>query len=125
MTEHERRATDENDQLFRIETVERLIRIEAKVEQINGRIARVNAEIGPGLPEPYERDARPTIRGRMHKLENDAAAAKIAAAALEAAQNARRVSETRSWSIKEKTGLFLFAAVAAFASLLRLIGVGG
>ncbi len=45
--------------------------ISATLEQMNGKVARLSAEIGPGLPEPGERGNRITIRDRLHKVEQD------------------------------------------------------
>lgn len=45
--------------------------ISATLEQMNGKVARLSAEIGPGLPEAGERGNRETIRDRLHKVEQD------------------------------------------------------
>lgn len=52
----------------------RLDSLDTKMERMNGNVARVVAEIGPGLPEPNERGNRMTMRERMHKVEADSAA---------------------------------------------------
>ncbi len=42
-----------------------------KLDLLNGAVAKVKAELGPGLPDPEERGNRPTIRDRLHAVEHD------------------------------------------------------
>lgn len=88
--------------------------IKQTVDEMNGRVARVNAEIGFGLPEPEERQGRDTIRNRIHALENEDHVAK-----------AIHDSYARTFGRWQKIGLFVFASAAAVEGLLRLVGVGG
>lgn len=101
-----------------VERFEQLVagqaRIQRAVDEMNGKVGRMNAEIGYGLPEPGERGDRATLRERLHGLENEEVVAK-----------AIHDSYARTLGRWQKVGLFGFAALAAVEGFLRLIGVGG
>ncbi len=99
---------------------ERLVRLEDRIGVLDRAVHRVAAELGPGLPEPDEREGRNNVRTRLHILENDKHAERIAQAAMTKARQAK----AREWTNGQKAGLFLFAAVAAVTSVLRMIGIG-
>ncbi len=42
-----------------------------QLDTLNGTVGRIKAELGPGLPDEDERGDRPTIRDRLHRVEND------------------------------------------------------
>ena len=65
-----------------------------------------------------------SVRQRLHKLENDNAAAKAAEAALVAA----RAMQGQTWTKRERVGLFLFAGFGAFGTVVSvavLLTTGG
>lgn len=109
MAEHERRDHQRYDTLR-----DGQAKIQRTVDDMNGKVGRVNAEIGYGLPEPAERGDRPTLRDRLHVLENDDLVAK-----------AIHDSYARTFGRWQKIGLFGFAAAAAVEGFLRIVGVGG
>ncbi len=128
MTDAEDRADrlDRNERLDRmesrqIEQGERLVRIEDSVDHANGKLARVTAEVGYGLPEPSQRGERRSLRNRVHDLENERRAGEIARQALTAAKKAN----SQAWTRWQKILLFVFAVATTTASLLRLAGFGG
>jgi len=95
-------------------------RLTAKVEGNSVNIAAIVGEVG-GVQDLATRQGRPTLRDRVHLLENDTAAATAAKAALQAAQNTR----AGQWTMREKT-LVGLCAVGTFAlSILRAFGIGG
>lgn len=69
LDEFERQAT-----VWEREAVAARGRLEDKVDQINGKVGKLEAEIGPALPNPAERKGRETLQQRMHKVEQDRAA---------------------------------------------------
>lgn len=96
-----------------------LTEISAAAKQMNGTVINILAELGEA-PDYRLRGDRPTIRDRIHELQNESAAAKIAASALEA----MKAAQAQTWSRREKIGLFTFATLGAASYLLRLFGVG-
>lgn len=121
----------------RAELDEHLHRIERKLEEINRNVAKVKAEIGPGLPDPDERDGRPTVRDRLHHLEDDRRVIEMLADQL-----GKQLSETttvvnelkaerdslraaaeaisKQWTKFGKIALIVFAAIGAFGTLVSI-----
>ena len=105
---------------YRREVAERLVRLEDQIGVLERAVRRIVAELGPGLPEPDERTDRSSVRHRLHELENDKHAERIARSALAQASQAK----DQEWSTWQKLGVFAFAAVAAASSVARMFGVG-
>lgn len=97
-----------------------LVQLIAMAETMADTLAAVVAELG-GAPNVNVRGERPPIRYRLHKLENDQAAARAAQAALEAAKAAKSLA----WSKRQKVALFGVAVVGAVLGLLSFLGLGG
>ena len=95
-----------------------LERMEDSLGKVNGHVADVLYELGGAPDHRFREKDRPTIRSRIHKLENDASAAEIAHEAL-------RRAKTQAFTRGQKIGLFTFGAISAVGVLLRLAGVGG
>jgi hypothetical protein len=96
--------------------IERLMQ---RAETNASGISSIVGEIG-GVTDLAIRQGRPTLRDRVHRLENDTAAATAAKAALQAAQNAR----ASNWTLREKV-LVGACAVGTFAlSVARAFGIG-
>jgi hypothetical protein len=123
---------DTKRRLGRLETnqlkmVELLGRIESHLKDMNGDLRDVKAEVG-SIPDSGARGSREPLGFRLHRLENDNAAASAAEAALASADVSRdqaATSKQQAWSWKQKNVLFAFAALAAIDTLLRLFGIGG
>lgn len=121
----------------------------ADVKVINGNVARIKAEIGPGIPDPDERGDRPTMRARLHKLENNEEAVTLLASGLtdqltktaavveelkeeRDAMRIEREVNARHWT-QLKTRVVFVCAIAGglsafFAMIfgaLRIFGIGG
>lgn len=94
--------------------------LRAELADLGRTVAALEYEVG-GAPKVAMRGSRKSMRDRLHDLETDREAARAARVALEAATTIRQAAWTRG----EKVALFVFAAVAAGASLLRLFGFGG
>ncbi len=90
------------------------------VDQVNGHIADILSEIGGAPDRDYRDTERPTMRKRLHELENDKAAARIATQVLDAIEQ----SKSQAWTRGQKIGLFAFACVGCLIAILNLIGVG-
>ncbi len=45
--------------------------VQASMDEMNGRVGRLYAEIGPGIPDAEERGKRLTIRERLHTMETN------------------------------------------------------
>jgi len=88
----------------------------AQLEELHHDVAAVVAELG-GAPIFMARGARQTIRWRLHQLETDQAAARLAAQALKEASEANR----QAWSRREKMFLFVFAFIASLEGVLRML----
>ncbi len=95
--------------------------LQASVDNVNGHIADVLMEVGDAPDHRFREKDRLTLRTRVHKLENDSAAASIAQTALEKANELRG----QAWTRGQKLGLFAFAFVGALGVVLRVFGVGG
>lgn len=88
---------------------ERMARVEEQVRQMKNEIAELNRALnGPNGS---------SLRARVHKLENDSAAASAAHAALAAFQQMRG----QTWTRKERLGLFLFAGVGAVGTIISVV----
>lgn len=99
-----------------------------KLDHVTEEVDAIRAEIGPTLPDLGQREGRLTVQGRLHVLENDAAAAKLAKAHLEAtekakeqAQEAERRARDQHWTRLQKVGLFLFAAIGAMGTAVSML----
>lgn len=96
------------------ENAEALARIENHLAEINGTITDVVIEVG-GIPGSLGRDPkRPSLRARVHELEQ----AKYAATAVNAALG-------MLFGRTAKVALIAFAGLGALFSGLRLLGIGG
>ncbi len=89
------------------------------LETLNGHVADVLVELGTVPDRRYREPDRPTVTKRLHKLENDSASAKIAGAALAAAE----ASKEQAWTRWQKIALFLIAVVGMILGILAAIGV--
>jgi len=88
-------------------------RIGEKVDHINGSVTAIMLEIG-GVPDPRFRESdRPSMRHRLHDLEND-----------RAVERAIRNSYDRAWTKTQKTFLFAFSFAGFVFGLLAVFGVG-
>lgn len=103
-----------------VDVLAELVKLNAAVATLSERADAVVAEIG-GAPPLYVRGERQTLRDRLHRLENDEQAARIAGEALNAARLARR----QAWGTWQKVALFGFAFVGALTGVLRIFGVSG
>ncbi len=99
----------------------RFARIESALSEATQTIDAIEHELGGAPKVELRREERRTIRGRLHELENDKAAASIAHAALQAAEAARG----RSWSTAQKATVFVIGIVTAVLTILRFAGYGG
>ncbi len=123
--------------------------INARLDTMNGTVAKIKAEIGPGLPEPDERGDRPTIRDRLHYLAGDRHAIEqltetlmeqLATTAsvvtdLKAERDRTRIEhdlQQKRWSQRKVvfvtacTGVGAFGAlIGATFAMLRFAGYGG
>ena len=98
---------------LKVEVREFRARMADELRDTRGDIGKLEAALhGP----PSES----SIRGRLHKLENDEHASRAALAAVEAVKLAQR----RTFSTLEKVALFAFAAIATSSTVLRWFGVG-
>ncbi len=93
--------------------------LKAGLEEVNGHIADVLVELGTVPDRRYREPDRPTVTKRLHKLENDSEAARVAGAALAAAES----SKAQAWSAWQKTALFVIAVVGMILGILAAIGV--
>ncbi len=98
------------------------------VDQVNGHVADVLTEIGTVPDHRYRKADRRTVTDRLHTLENDKQAARIAAEALKAAAETRaqaveavEQARSRQWTRGQKIFLFLFAAIGALGVLVSLV----
>lgn len=110
----------------RIEVATQLAVLVEQVGALREDLAHLQATIdGP----PWER----SVRGRLHTLENDASAAKVAAATLAEAQRerhraeranveARRARKLTGWRL---LGAVTAAAIALYPYLAQAFGWGG
>lgn len=110
----------------RLEDAAQLAVLVEQVAALRRDVAHVQASIdGP----PWER----SVRGRLHTLENDASAAKVAAATLAEAQRERHRAERANVEAKRArklTGWRLFGAITAtlvalYPYLAQAFGWGG
>lgn len=86
---------------------ERLARLEEQMKGMREDMAELRRSLeGPPRDE--------SIRGRLHVLETNDAAAVAARAALEAA----RAAQGQSWTRKERVGLFIFAGIGAVGTIV-------
>lgn len=93
---------------------ERVAALEARADSHEADLRELYRDIhGPPRDE--------SIRGRLHILENDTAAARAAHAALETAQALRDTQGTRSFSRFEKTLGLIFAGMLTASSITGLI----
>lgn len=122
VVKHVLAAFEEHEEADRVrydELVRKLDVVDRHIGEVAKEVEAVEFEIG-GAPRPAFRGNRSTIRSRLHHLENDAAAARIAAEALQASSAERR----GEWSRVQKVALFLFAVIAAIEGAARLLGYG-
>lgn len=94
-----------------------LAELKRGIETVNGHVADVLYELGGAPDHRFRKPDRPSIRDRLHVLENDRQAARIAGAALEAAQ----ASRDASWGKWQKIGLFAFAGIGALGTIFSLV----
>ncbi len=116
---------EDSERLRRVENdvrklAEETVAIRVRLDSIDGTVADLVAEVGGVVPWE-SRGQRVTVRERVHLLENDRATAIAATAALKSAEATKR----QAWSVWEKGGLFLLAALGTASGLLRLFGIGG
>ncbi len=90
------------------------------VDQVNGHVADVLMEIGTVPDHRYRNTERRTVTDRLHKLENDSAAAKIAAVALKASEETRAMTREQAWTKRQKIALFIIAVVGAVVAVAGL-----
>ncbi len=108
---------------FNSRVTEDLRGLRASVDAANGHTVDILYEIG-GAPDSKYRDTnRPTLRSRLHNLENDREAARIATAALQSAEKSRKLAEGQVFTRLQKVGLFVFAGVGCVFGILNGIGV--
>lgn len=123
MTDHDdmdRQATQEvRDSLKELHW-----KLDGVVEDVNA----LKAELGPTLPNLGQREGRLTIQGRLHVLENDSAAAKLATANMQRTEQARaeavaaeRRARDQHWTRLQKIGLFLFAFIGAMGTAVSML----
>ena len=102
----------------------KLTAIEVELREFRARVAdefkSVRHDLGKLEGALHGPPTDTSVRGRLHKLESDDAAARAASAALEAV----RLAQRQTFSTFEKAGLFAFAGVATAATVLRWFGVG-
>ncbi len=99
-----------------LDTIEvRMLEMERQVQDLSATVSALESELG-GAPKLFLRGNRKNIRDRLHELENDREAVKIARAALNQAEQNRK----HSWTITEKVALFALAVIGAATSLARL-----
>ncbi len=89
------------------------------VDAVNGHVADVLLEIGTVPDHRYREADRLTVTKRLHMLENDSAAAKIAGAALASAE----ASKAQAWTRWQKIALFVIAVVGMILGILAALGV--
>ncbi len=89
------------------------------VDTVNGHVADVLMELGTVPDHRYREPSRLTVTNRLHKLENDSASARIAGAALAAAE----ASKEQAWTRWQKIALFLIAVVGMILGILAAVGV--
>lgn len=101
------------------------------VDTVNGHVADVLSEIGTVPDHRYREQDRETITKRLHKLENDSNAARIAQTALkesraaqEEARAAANEARRHAWSSWQKSALFIFAGIGTLLAVLNALGVG-
>lgn len=100
--------------------LETLAVIRFKVEQTNGHVDDMLAEVGR-VPPVKARGARLPITDRLHNIESV-----VTPVALEATVvNALRKERSHGWTVLQKVALFAVAFAGAVEGLLRLFGVGG
>lgn len=93
---------------------ERLAVLEERVREMQDDMREVRVAIsGPPRED--------SIRGRLHKLEDDSAAANAAKAALEAAQALREQQGVMQLTVVEKRVGMVLGVVVAFCALAGLI----
>ncbi len=102
-----------------------LERVEDALGKVNGHVADVMYELGGAPDHKFREKDRPTIRSRLHNLENDKNASRIASEALAKASETLDEAKKQAWTRGQKIGLFVFAAVGAVGIILNLAGVGG
>ncbi len=93
--------------------------LKAGIEQVNGHVADVLMELGTVPDHRYREPSRLTVTNRLHKLENDSASARIAGAALAAAE----ASKEQAWTRWQKIALFVIAVVGMILGILAAIGI--
>ncbi len=110
---------------------EQLRELKVGVDTVNGHVADVLSEIGTVPDHRYREQDRLTITKRLHKIENETAAAKIAQTALKESRVAQEearaaVADARrhAWSSWQKTALFIFAGIGTAIAVLNSLGVG-
>ncbi len=107
---------------FNSRVTEDLRGLRASVDEANGHTVDILYEIG-GAPDSKYRDTnRPTLRSRLHNLENDREAARIATAALESAEKSRKLAEGQVFTRLQKVGLFTFAFVGCLLAIINSLG---
>ncbi len=108
---------------FNSRVTEDLRGLRASVDEANGHTVDILYEIG-GAPDSKYRDTnRPTLRSRLHHLENDREAARIATAALQSAEKSRKLAEGQVFTRVQKIGLFAFAGVGCLLAILNAVGI--
>ncbi len=93
--------------------------LKAVIDQVNGHIADLMLEIGDAPDHRYREPGRPTLRSRVHTLENDRAAVQIAQQVLKQHQE----QKGQQWTRWQKIALFLIAVVGMILGILAAIGV--
>ncbi len=93
--------------------------LKSVVDQVNGHIADLMLEVGDAPDHRYRESGRPNLRSRVHALENDRAAVKIAEAVIKAAEE----EKGQQWTRWQKIALFLIAVVGMILGILAAIGV--
>ncbi len=89
------------------------------VDTVNGHVADVLLELGTVPDHRYREPDRLTVTKRLHMLENDSAAARIAGAALASAE----ASKAQAWTRWQKIALFLIAVVGMILGILAAVGI--
>lgn len=93
---------------------ERVATLEARYEALEADVRQILRDIhGPPREE--------SLRGRIHILENDTAAAKAAHAALETAQAIREEQNQQTFTKREKVAALFIALVVAVTAIATLV----
>jgi chromosome segregation ATPase len=97
--------------------------LKSGVGEVNGHIADLMLEVGDAPDHKFRQPGRPNLRERVHQLESNEAAAKIAATAASAALEAVKESKRQQWTTWQKAALFVIALVGMVLGILAAIGI--